>query len=231
MKLDLLAILGRGIRKTHDFNWVPTDAIEMHDEGFKPRAWRLPAQDEDDNCFVGGAMLNVEAGAVLCATHSPKTVVCGYGGQSPYLTAVPDSPSDSGVLSARLEQLLIGQQPQAENPEIIVWQRGRVAKSGKTNTDAELQNIFELAVERSFTSVGIVTVFVHLMRTVVTAQMRLAKPEWSHLRLQFFASEDVLYQHDAEWGPRLKAVNGSRSFLRTMFYECRGINALLAGNY
>ena len=230
MQLDLLAILGRGIRQiSKNGSWVPTDDFEMHDEGFKPRALRLSVDDESSNCFVGGAMLNVKAGAVLCATHSPKAVVCGYGGQSSYLTAVPDSQSDSEVLSAQLEGL-IG--PLREgNPEIIVWQRGRVAKSGGTNTDAELQNIFEFAVERSFTSVGIVTVFVHLMRTVTMVRTHLANPAWNHLRLQFFASEDVLYQDDTKWGPRLQAMNGSQSFLRTMFYECRGLNALLAGKY
>lgn len=231
MKLDLLAILGRGIRQIcKDDPWVPTDDLEMHDEGFTPRARRLPTDDGSPNCFVGGAMLNVEAGAVLCSMYSPQAVVCGYGGQSPYLLSLDDAPSDSEVLSSRLKELL-----QPPHPEIIIWPRGRVAPSGRTNTDQELINIFELAVNEipfGIATVGIVTVFVHLMRTVAMAQMHLSNPAWEHLRLQFFASEDVLYQHDPEeWGPRLQAMNGSQSFMRTMFYECRGLNALLAGNY
>lgn len=225
--VELLAILGRGIRQTSEGGlWGPTNDLEMHDDGFKPRVERLPADDTHQNCFVSGSQLNIEAGAVLCKRHSPKAVVCGYGGQSPYLTAIPNSPSDSEVLSEALRGLL-----PPPHPEIIVWSRDRVAPGGKTNTDAELQNIFELAALRGFTGIGVVTVFVHLLRTVTIARMHLANPKWRHLRAQFFASEDVLYGHDAKkWGPRLQELNGSESLLRTMFFECRGLNVLCAGD-
>jgi hypothetical protein len=169
----------------------------MHNEGFTPRAERLPENDSSPNCFIGGAELNVEAGAILCEKEKPKLVVCAYGGQSLYLTAVPNSPSDSEVLSGCLTKLL-----QPPLPPIAIWPRGRVAKSDKTNTDAELQNIFELAVEKNLTTVGIVTVFVHLMRTVAMAEAHLKNPAWKHLRLQFFASEDVLYWYNPENGAR-----------------------------
>lgn len=144
-----------------------------------------------------------------------------------YLTTI-DAPNESEIMSEYLTRSPL----ELGYPELVVWPRRHQAQSEKTNTAQELQNIFELAMERDCESVGIVTVLVHYARAVLMAQRHLMNHSFAHLKIQFFVSEDILLRHDPErFESRIKAMHSSKAFMRTMFFEQRGTNAILAGNY
>lgn len=228
--MELLAILGRGIqRECEDGSWVLTEDLEMCDEKGAHLSVRVPPDDDNPHCLIGGGKMNVEAGSIFIRNKSkPKLTVCAWGMRSPYLISV-DGPTESEVMTDYLRSSLV--KPDSFS-RFEVWPRQRTTPP-PSNTNRELQNIFELAVERGFTKVGIVTVQVHYARTLLMAQRHLVKPEFAHLKLQFYASEAVLLAKNSyvSYGPRVRRMYGSRAFMRTMFYEQRGINALLAGNY
>ncbi len=225
-----MAILGRGIRQTEKGVWVPTGDLEMYGENFAPIAKQQSSDDAQPNCFVGGGTLNLLAGAALCQTHQKtlKTVVCAFGGRSSYLVNV-DGPSESEVMSDTLRKLM----PEATtHPELVVWQRGCRAEGDKTNTYQELINVFSLAVKRGDKEVGIVTVFVHYARVLLMASQCLRNPPFDRLKLQCFVSEKILLRNDpSSYQSRVRILHSSRAFMRTVFFEQRGINCLLAGNY
>ncbi len=227
--MELLGILGRGIQRlTPNGPWVLTENLEVCDEKGAHLPVRAPADDSNPRCLIGGGELNLLAGLELCKDYRKKlqVVVCAYGQRSPYLQSI-NAPSESEVMSEWLTIQLIGK----DKPEILVWLRDRVV-DGPSNTNRELQNILELAVERGFTKVGVVTVAVHYARALLMAQRHLVKPEFSHLELQFFASEDVVLKADPKaYRPRIVAMHRSDAFMRNFSREINGINCLLAGRY
>ena len=226
--IELLAILGRGL-KEQDENWFLTRDLEMGNELGMYAKERLPIDEASPYFLIGGGMLNLCAGAELCRQHAEtlRAVVCAYGERAPYLVAV-NGPSESEITSDYLKL----QFPAAGGPEIIVWPRERVTDTGSSNTDQELINIFRLAVERGYKGVGFVTVLVHYARALLMASRHLAEPEFAHLTLQAYVSEDILLRHNPrEFGPRVRALHNSPAFMRMMFLEQRGTNALLSGTY
>ncbi|OGZ99509.1 MAG: hypothetical protein A3C07_04595 [Candidatus Sungbacteria bacterium RIFCSPHIGHO2_02_FULL_47_11] len=237
--MELLAILGRGIqRKTQNGEWFLTEDLEVCDEKGAHLPVRVPVDDEDPNCLVGGGRMNLDAGYWLIMEHNPDVVVCAYGARSEYLVSV-DGPSESEVMSGFLDTDMLvahdsGWKPirrRYMGPDITTWPREKTVP-GPSNTNHELQNIFELAVERKLTKVGIVTVAVHYARSLLMAQRQLMKPEFAHLELQFFVSEDVILRANGRFDQlRVLFMHGSKAFMRTMFREARGINYFLAGNY
>lgn len=238
--MELLAILGRGIQKIEEKGpWVLTDDLEMCDEKGAHLPVRVPVDDENPNCLVGGGNMNLVAGYWLGVEYQPRVVVCAYGGRSAYLQSV-NGPTESVIMDRMLVNMLMeaansgGFTPGVHlfsHGEFIAWPREKTVP-GPSNTNRELQNIFELAVERGLTKVGVVTVAVHYARTLLMAERHLVKPEFSHLEFQCYASEDVLLRVDSEmYGPRIRAMHFSKAFMRTLFREVRGINFLLAGNY
>lgn len=229
--MKLLAILGRGIQQLKEGEgWTLTENLEVCDEKGGHLPVRVPVDDTNPLCLIGGGELNLRAGVVLCREHSDslQTVVCAYGARSAYLASI-NGPSESEVMSARLEQLLTP----GKEPEVAVWPRERIASDerGKAGTGRELQNVLELAMERGFTSVGIVTVFVHYARALLMAQRHLMNPKFARLTLQCYISEELLLAYDLGFSQMLRDMHGSRAFMRSCFLEQRGINCLLAGNY
>ncbi len=226
--IELLAILGRGL-KEQDGNWFLTRDLEMGNESGMYVKERLPVDDNDQNCLVGGGKLNLYAGIELCREHSAtlQAVVNAYGERAPYLVAA-GGPSESEIAYDYLSQRF----PPTERPEVIVWPRERKTGNGRSNTDQEFFNIFCLAIERGYRAVGFVTVAVHYARALLMASQHLAKPEFAQLTLQAFVSEAVLLRSNAQkYGSRLRTLHRSQAFMRTLFREQRGINALLSGTY
>ncbi len=230
--IELLAILGRGIQQiVADEGWTLTDNLEMCDEKGAHLPVRIPADDANPYCLIGGGELNLRAGVVLCREYvsSLKAVVCAYGARSEYLARV-GGPSESEIMSARLEQLLTP----AQEPNVVVWPRDHIAQDerGKSGSGREIQNVFELAVERGWKTVGLVTIAVHYARALLMAQRHLMNPRFAHLTLQCYVSEELLLAHDlAFFGPLVREMHGSKAFMRSFFLEQRGINCLIAGNY
>ena len=225
--MQLLAILGRGIRKKQDGSWVPARDLEMYGDNFAPIVELRPVNDDDPNCLVGGGELNIRAGAKLIGSHQHtlEMVACAYGGRSRYLTEVI-GPSEAEIMTLYLAQFVPW-----STTQVLVWPREQQTQSGETNTRQELANIFALAVNRGYTEVGIVTVLAHYARTVLMASRHLQNPAFVHLKLECFVSEGVLLRYNPDMEERIKKLHASRAFMRTMFYECRGLNALLAGKY
>lgn len=226
--IELLAILGRGMKKTGE-EWFPTRDWEIGNQSGMYEIARLPINDDDPNCLVGGGELNILAGAELCRQHADtlKAVVCAYGGRAPYVVAA-NGPSESEVMSSSLRWCI----PETLRTAIIKWPRDRTADNNRSNTDQEIINIFRLAVEQKYRTVGLVTVAVHYPRSLLMAVRHLAKPEFNHLVLQAYVSEEVLTSVDpVAHGIRVRALHWSQAFMRMMFLEQRGINALLAGTY
>lgn len=200
----------------------------MYGDNFTPIAELRPVDENSENCLIGGGELNVLAGATLIRHDItlPTTVVCAYGGRSRYLTEIPGAPSEAEIMTFSLAAYFPW-----KCPATIVWPRDHQATSGKTNTDQELANIFKLAVARGYEHVGVVTVFVHYARTILMASRHLLKPAFAHLKLQCFVSEQILIEHTWGVNERIRDMHASQAFTRTLFYEQRGINALLAGKY
>lgn len=232
--MQLLAILGRGIQQLEPGGpWTLTQNLEVYDEKGGHLAIRRPIDDENPYCLIGGAGLNFRAGILLCRLHETtlKVVIAAYGERSPYLKSV-SGPSESEVTSDMLTRYF--REQNLVHPEIVVWPQERTAE-GLSNTNREIQNVFDLAVERGLTEVGLVTVLAHYPRALLMAQRHLMNPKFGHLKLQCFMSEQVLLSgHNSfrsdDWED-IRRMHGSKAFMRTLFYEQRGINCLLVGNY
>ncbi len=224
--IELLAVLGRGLKEQNG-KWFLTRDLERGNEQGMYCADNTPIDDTDPHCLIGGGELNLFAGHKLCRQYAEtlKLMVCAYGARAPYLISA-DGPSESEIMTRRLFEL----NPLGPLPEVAIWPHDRLA-DGRSNTDRELFNIFELAVERGYKSVGIVTISIHYARSLLMAQRHLQNQKLSHLILQFFVSEDVLLRYDKKWEERVRKMNGSKAFIRSLFLEQRGINALLAGTY
>ncbi len=232
--MQLLAILGRGVQQLESGGpWVLTQNLEVCDVNGAHLAIRKPIDDQDPHCLIGGGELNFRAGILLCRLYasSLKAVVCAYGHRSPYLASI-NAPSESEVMSEKL--IYFFHETGHSHPKIVVWPRERIVE-GRSNTNREIQNAFELAVEMGFTEVGIVTVSVHYARSLLIAHRHLMKPGFSHLKLQCFVSENVILAETNSFRSNeeedMSRMHGSQAFMRTLFYEQRGINCLLAGNY
>lgn len=229
--IDLLAILGRGIQKeTADGPWVLTEDLEVLAENGGHSIIRLPVDESNPNCVVGGGELNLAAGLELYHEHEPKLVVCAYGHRARYLVEA-DAPTESEVMSTRLA-LFCKVRTQTE-PEMVVWLKDKDVPV-PSNTKVELLNILRLASDRECLSVGIVTVTVHLQRAILFMRRHFASEEFSHkhIEVEFFASEQVLTRVNPEaYAPRVLYLFSSEAFRRNALRELSGVNDFLAGRY
>lgn len=217
-------MLGRGMnRPTKGGPWMPTEALEVCNENSAHLPVRVPADDNNPACLIGGGELNILAGAILWRKHRPKITVCAYGARSSYLRSI-NGPSESQVMSEGLQKLV----PEAR---ICIWEPPR-GEDGTSNTDQELRNIMNLAVENGFKEIGIVTVTVHLPRTIFFAKNHLELPEFARLEVRYFASELVLVESNPKmFAKEMVRIYGSQSFLRNAANEAKGIQAILDGKY
>ncbi len=220
---DVLAIHGRGVQRLYENGpWVLTEDLELCDKDSAHLPVRRPADDNNPLCMVGGGELNLLAGVEVYKKEGAKIVVCAYGDRSNYLKSI-DAPSESMVMS---DCFMEETQRSAK-----VWTK-EMSLPGPSNTNRELQNIFEFAVANRYTTIGIITVDVHMPRTMVMAQRHLAKPEFRHLNVRFFVSEQVLVEaNPALYGPRREALRHSKSFARNWEREQLGILKTITNSY
>ena len=232
----LIAVLGRGIQRQRQplgavdtTFWAPTDDLEMCAPDGSHLVERLPVDDHSPNCRIGGGELNLLAGAELYDRSIGETVFCcAYGNRSPYLVDV-DGHSESEVMSVKLAGMI--NELGLELPLIVVWPKEKVV-FGKSNTQRELQNIFELALKKGIIEVTIVTVAVHMPRTIAFAEYYLSDVCNNSINVSYYASEQVLVESDyRKYAPRVLAMYKSLAFARTAYFEHRGTEAFLSGNY
>ena len=227
----LLAILGRGIQQNQRNGlWEPTEDIEMTDEKFAHLAVRRPVDDNDPHCIVGGGWLNVFAAVELWKTSDPRyDLVCAeYGNRSKYLREV-GGPSGSWILADKFIRLVIRET--GENPTVSLFDEKTQAETCGTNQ--ELRAMFTLAIEHNIAEIHLVTVAVHLPRTLLFAQRHaLTNPDFRDLKIVGHASELVLAESDpARYGERAASMFSSQAYQRNLRKEIEGMNALLAGTY
>jgi len=228
---SLLAILGRGIQKTTpDGPWLPTEDLEVYGEDGAHRTIRVQADDENPKCLVGGGELNLRAGIELYKKLDQRVVVCAYGHRAEYLKKI-GGPSESEVLStlfAAEVKKVIG-----VTPTVDVWLRTREVE-GKSNTNTELKNIFELAVGLGLGGVTVATVSVHIPRVLLLAERHISSvSQFKNLELQFFSSEEVLLDSEPQeyWDERIRRMHGSKAHLRALHLEMNGVRAIIDGTY
>lgn len=226
----LLAVLGRGIQQISDGNWDVTEDLEVYDPAGAHLLKRVSfVDDHNPHCLVGGGQLNILAGVALHRKLGAELMVCGYAHRLPYLVA-GDGPTDSEVGSACFRAGL-----EAEGlplPEILVWPRDKVMPD-RSNTARELLNMFELALQRGSKHVSVVTVALHLPRTILFARHHVReRPDFRALEISFYASEQVLVEaNPGLYATRVLALQMSQAYARTAFYERRGVLAFLSGTY
>jgi DUF218 domain len=219
---DLIAILGRGIQRQYEGGpWVLTEDLEVCNANSAHLPVRVEADDTNPFCMVGGGLMNLHAGQILVAKYRPKLVVCAHGDRSGYLKSV-DGPSESEVMCDRII---------APNSSIVVWPSER-SHPAPSNTRQELLNVFELAYERDFKNVMIVTVGVHVPRTATYIAKFLSGGGYSDLSVRVFESEEVLLTaNPTDFGPRVDALRASKAFGRTWEREANGISKIVRDAY
>lgn len=232
---DLIAILGRGIQLLSENGpWVLTEDLEVCDKDSAHLPIRVPVNDKDPYCMVGGGEMNLEAGRILIERYEPKIVVCAYGGRSQYLESV-DGPSESEVMSNLLNEYL--KTDGGQLPEIVVWERNRQLPV-QSNTRQELLNIFELALEREVSRIALVTIGVHVPRTATYIAKHLSVYEqYRELSPVLFESEEVLLGTPASQTLqasrtlRVETLRKSEAFARNWGREAIGISKIVRDVY
>jgi hypothetical protein len=248
--MDLLAIMGRGIQRlkedsdpTKISSWELTQDLEVCDAKSAHLPIRVPADDENPFCMVGGGELNLLAGMALYAGHRSTvgTIVCAYGHRSDYLASI-DAPSESEVMRHKLGleiQRFLGESSGPVVPDLLEWKRDRIVP-GPSNTGRELLNVFDLALDLGLKNIGIVTVGVHVPRTATyVAKYFSVHEKYRGLLPIVFESEEVLL-HGVEpwkaraeaWGrPRVETLRASKSFARNWAREADGIQKIVRDVY
>lgn len=231
----LLVILGRGTQKTtpdgpSDEPWLPTEDLEVYGEDGAHHTIRVPVDDENPKCLIGGGELNLLAGIELYKKLDQQVVVCAYGHRADYLKKV-GGPSESEVLSTLFAAEV--KNATGVTPTVYVWPRTREVE-GKSNTNTELKNIFELAVDLGLEGVTVVTVSVHVPRALLFTERHISSvPQFKNLKLRFFSSEEVLLDSEPQkyWDERIRRMHGSKAYLRALHLEMNGIRAVIDGTY
>ncbi|MBI4994667.1 hypothetical protein HZC21_03420 [Candidatus Peregrinibacteria bacterium] len=235
--LDILAILGRGTylvpQNDGTLRWKTTALLETCDSDGAHLPVRIPVDDDDPRCLIGGGNANVISGVKLFKKHGPRIVVFAYGTRSKYLRTINGPPEgavmkdefikrlkdDGCIIPAEIE--LYGGVPDEKLPGL------------PSNTLRELQNILNLAIEREMEDIGIVTIGVHMKRVRVFIDTLFKEKKYSEypLVVKFFKSEEILLEQSSRYARHVRNMISSQAFDRNMKREDRGVQAFLNGTY
>jgi hypothetical protein len=224
----LLVILGRGIQKTSAGEWRPTEDLEMAaDAHGTHRPERIPPDDNNPLCRIGGGELNLLAGIELYRQLDPQVAVCAYGDRPAYLRNI-NAPNENEIMTN-----LFATQCQTLGliPRCGRWKL--TADEITPNTRRELENCFELALQRGIKQIITVTVLVHAWRlSLLVQELRGTHPEFKDCTVTVVTSEAVLLAaNPRNYGARIRRMHSSKSFMRTIEMEAAGVNAILHGTY
>lgn len=101
-----------------------------------------------------------------------------------------------------------------------------------SNTLREIQNVFDLALQWSLRDVTVLTVSVHLPRTIMFGGFLVKGHDaYRKLRVSYVATEDVLLRRSARYRAHIDALRTSVPFWRNFELERRGMQAFSEGNY
>jgi hypothetical protein len=224
----LLVIAGRGIYQTTPGQWDLTDDLEVvaNDRGAH-LPFRVPADDENGLCVVGGGKMNLTAGIQYFLEHRPELVTLAFGDRHLYLRQV-NAPSENEVMTkqfvAELGKFDI-------DPPVEYWKL--TPDETRPNSKREIQNSLELAVRRRIKDVTVITLLAHAWRlSLFLQELKYEHPEFRELRITLFTSEEILLAaNPIMFGEEIRRMHSSRAFMRTIRMEGFGINRILNGTY
>ena len=227
---EVLAIMGRGIRRQRRHlgrvRWVASSNFELYElVGGKPA--HLPDRPEkfdreSDLCLVGGSRLNLEAARRILENRDSLCVV-GFAHAAPYLRKARDQNdprerdlNESEILSNELQRLL----PDAE---IERWEQD---SSDPSNTEREVRNVIEFAIEKKIPSVRFLSIRPHLARVEACAarvceRLRLAGISPPTIETSI-ASEDIVKGISSRHARRVEDLVSSSAYKRTIAWEEMG---------
>jgi len=227
--LGAICILGRGIEKVQTragFVWRPTRYIEKPTASGAHSGWRVPANPNDDCSIIAGAHANVIGGCELFhvsqrTCSGPKLVIFAAG-RPAYLAAEPDPMLTEGRV---LREAFVRRAQPSTDVEIIILSRNR-------DTRDDIDQTIRLAADRHIATVGIITVNIHLSRTIEFA--RRAAWDGKPIHLVFIGAEELLAERYAKRSRVLATLGGvteTAAYRRTLAREESGLLALLEGRY
>lgn len=229
MPLDtLLVVMGRGIQQTAPGQWDLTEDLEIveNDRGAH-LPMRVPANDNDPLCLIGGGRLNLVAGFELYKKLDPKLITLAYGDRHPYLRDL-GAPSENQVMTDYFLKLA---RVSGYTPPVVPWTL--TPTEVRPNSKREFQNSLEVAAGAGIGEVTVVTVVVHAWRlSLFIQELKQEHPEFRNLKIKLVTSEEVLLDVDAgAFGSRIRRMHESQAFMRTIRTEGFGINHVLNGTY
>ena len=227
----LLVVMGRGIQQETPGKWYLTEDLEVvADDRGGHLPTRVPQDDNNPLCLVGGGKLNVIAGMELYKKLNPELVTLAYGDRHPYLRDI-GAPSENQVMTDAFLKLMkfVG----AEGMESRTARWTLTESETRPNSKREIQNSLELAAGVGIHDVTVVTVLVHAWRlSLFIKELQSEHPELRPLRINLVTSEEVLLEADPEtFDQRIRNMHASEAFMRTIRTEGFGINHVLNGRY
>ena len=225
-----VCILGRGIERVSTSRgpvWRPTRYIEVPSANGEHGGCRLPADPNDDVSLIAGSNANViascELWARLALAGKPFRLLILGAGRPAYLAAESDPALTEGRIL--VAHLLRRAHPPLANVEIITLERNR-------NTRDDIEETIALAGAKLIDTVGIITVQVHLPRSIEFARRSRWRGRPVHL---IFTSAEALLAHrySKHRGVMsvLTQVESMAAYHRTLTREEHGLLALVAGRY
>lgn len=236
---DLIAILGRGIQKDKKLvkkvkkeskkdPWVLTEDLEVCDKNSAHLVDRVPMDDSNPYCMIGGGEANLLAGKLLMRQCMPKVVVCAYGHKAKYLEP-EDFPNESGVMGEQLRPYL------PSGCELVTWERNRYPSPlVPSNTRQEMLNVLDLALERGLSRIAFIAIGVHMPRaaTYLSKHMTVYRDRYRNLSTVMLETEELLLSFDREkYSARVEAIRNSRAFARNWVREADGISKIVRDVY
>ena len=226
---DLLAVLGRGIQRlSKDGPWVLTEDLEVCDTNSAHLVDRVPVDDNDPYCMIGGGEANLLAGKLLMGQCMPKVVVCALGHKAAFLKP-EDFPNESEVMGEQLRPYL------PSGCELVTWERNRYPSPWvPSNTRQEMLNVLDLALERGLSRIAFIAIGVHMPRaaTYLSKHMTVYRDRYGDLSMVMLETEELLLSFDREkYSARVEAIRNSRAFARNWAREADGISKIVRDVY
>ena len=225
-----LCVLGRGIERVktrYASVWRPTRYLEQPSAGGGHSGTRHQAALHDATSLIAGGNANLLAACTLLDRlrrqgHTPNLVIFAAG-RPPYLSTGADPTLNEGIVMQ--DSFLRRASLNPRRTRLIILTENR-------NTYDDITSTISLAVQRGISQIAVITVRVHIARSMEFA--RQTPDIKNHLRLSFLAAEDLLHEryrnHPCIVGA-LDAARTSAAYQRTAAREAHGLQALRTGTY
>jgi hypothetical protein len=224
--MEGLLIAGRGIN-SKDGVFAPTALLEVLAPSREHQLVQQPVDDFNPLCYIGGGNFNVRAGVEIYDRLRPRLVAFAYGNTRTQAFKDADAPFEGPVMEEMFLHLL--HEKGIAPPQTLTW---TVNEEELCNSQREIRQFMELAIERRMGSIGIVTVAVHMLRIQVFVALLKQEKHFAHIDVQFFVSEvELLAANWPMYSPFVAAELASHAFKRNAADELAGTCKAVAGTY